>query len=162
MGFDPIERGLVCWLNTVLKRSYLFFQHIVPNLSSSTPPCFWSLLIAYPIRTSLEVLPTKPSAWFPWHIPVILFPWLCHPKVSHLEDLATSPGFLAFLDPSCLKHYFISLFLHHISPHHLIQRAMSLSSLLYVAPFPLVSSTLTRPWSPKAFFIPGQLALFLS
>uniref|UniRef100_A0A8C5Z6G7 Secreted protein n=1 Tax=Marmota marmota marmota TaxID=9994 RepID=A0A8C5Z6G7_MARMA len=81
---------------------------------------------------------------------------------SKMEDMVTSAGFLAFFDSYCARHSSLSLFASSLSSSSDPKRCMSSSSLLSVAPLPVVSSTLAGPYLPKAFFTPGRLAFSFS
>uniref|UniRef100_A0A8D2D2F1 Uncharacterized protein n=1 Tax=Sciurus vulgaris TaxID=55149 RepID=A0A8D2D2F1_SCIVU len=82
---------------------------------------------------------------------------------SKVEDLATSVGFLAFFDSNCARRSSLSLFASSLSSSSSDpKRSMSSSSLLSVAPLPVVSSTFAGPYLPKAFFTPGMLAISFS
>uniref|UniRef100_A0A673U1B5 Uncharacterized protein n=1 Tax=Suricata suricatta TaxID=37032 RepID=A0A673U1B5_SURSU len=81
---------------------------------------------------------------------------------SKMEDLATSAGFLAFLDSYCARHSSLSRFASPLSSSSSDPNRSMSSSLLSVAPLLVVSSTLAGPYLPKAFFTPGRQAFSFS
>uniref|UniRef100_A0A8C9J968 Uncharacterized protein n=1 Tax=Panthera tigris altaica TaxID=74533 RepID=A0A8C9J968_PANTA len=82
---------------------------------------------------------------------------------SKMEDLATSAGFLAFFDSYCARRSSLNRFASSLSSSSSEpKRSMSSSSLLSVAPLPVMHSTLAGPYLPKAFFTPGRLVFSFS
>lgn len=148
-----------CSLKAVIRS----FNISVPTIVFYYYTLYLKFLNSLATGTSVEEPQIKLSAWKLLMLSSHFAISVLSPKVSHLirwKSWQKVQGF--WLSLTHTVHGILLLASSLSSSSSDPKRSMSSSSLLSVAPLPVMSSTWAGPYLPKAFFTPGGLAFSFS